>query len=144
MSELSDVRDRHYEGVRGTDLEVAAAALAPDVENVLPGMEPGSANGVEGWKRFAAPLFNATDRIDIEILSTIESGDTIVSELTLRAAHTGPLEGPMGTLPATGRQIELPCCDIFRVRAGQAVAHHLYFDMAGLLAQLGLTPAAVE
>lgn len=144
MSDLSDVRDRHYEGVRSTDLEVAAAALAPDVENVLPGMEPGSASGVEGWKRFAAPLFNATDRIDIEILSTIEAGDTIVSELMLRAAHTGPLEGPRGTLPATGRQIELPCCDIFRVRAGQAVAHHLYFDMAALLAQLGLTPAAAK
>src|SRR2546429_2933076 len=50
MSELSDVRDRHYEGVINGDLDQAASVMAPDVENRFPGAPPGSVDGIEGFK----------------------------------------------------------------------------------------------
>jgi len=140
VSELTDIRDRHYEGVGSGDLDLAASVMAPDIENRFPGAPPGSADGVEGFRAFAGPFANAFPDASIRVVSTVESGDTIVTEGVYGGTHTGPLEGPQGTVPPTGRTIELPFADIFRVRDGRAVAHHLYFDQATFMAQLGLLP----
>lgn len=137
MSELTEVRDRHYYGVANTDLDVGAAVFTPDVENLLPGRPPGSANGVDGWKRFAEPFFNAFSEVEIQIVKSLEMDDTIMTEGLITARHTGALVGSLGTVPATGRRVEIPYVDTFRVRDGKAVSHHVYFDLAGLMIQLG-------
>jgi ketosteroid isomerase-like protein len=139
VSALTDVRDRHYEGVSKVDLELGASVLAPDVENMFPGAPPGSANGVDGWKAFAGPMFKAIpEGVEIQILTTAESGDTLFTEAVLRATHTGPLETPQGTIAPTGGRLEIPCVDVFKIRDGKTVSHHLYFDQATLMAQLGV------
>ena len=76
----------------------------------------------------------------IRVVSTVEAGDTIVTEGVYGGTHTGPLDSPQGTVPPTGRAIDLPFVDIFRVRDGKAVVHHLYFDQLTFMAQLGLMP----
>ena len=38
---------------------------------------------------------------------SIASGSTVVQELTWQGTHTGPLLGPGGTLPATGKRIQV-------------------------------------
>lgn len=141
MSELTEVRDRHYYGVSNTDLDIGAAVFAPDVENLLPGRPLGSANGVEGWKSFASPFFNAFSGVEINILKSLEMDDTIMTERVITARHTGALVSSLGTVPATGRRVEIPYVDTFRVREGRAVSHHVYFDLAGLMAQLGAMSA---
>jgi len=52
--------------------------------------------------------------------------------------HTGPLVGPGGTIPATGRAFSFPFCDVLRAREGKFVSHHIYWDNVTFLAQLGL------
>ena len=141
MSELTEIRDRHYYGVANTDLDIGAAVFAPDVENLLPGRRPGSANGVEGWKRFAAPFFDAFSEVGFTIVKSLEMDDTIMTEGVMTASHTAPLEISVGMLPATGRRVEIPYVDTFRVRDGRAVSHHVYFDLASLMAQLGAMSA---
>jgi predicted ester cyclase len=113
--------------------------MTPDVENQFPGAAPGSVNGIEGHKRFVGPFLKAFPDARITIVSTMEAGDTIVTEGVYGGTHTGPMEGPQGTIPPTGRKIELPFADIFKVRGGKVVAHHLYFDQMTFMAQLGLT-----
>lgn len=143
MSELTEVRDRHYYGISITDLDVGAAVFAPDVENLLPGRPPGAANGAEGWKRFASPFFNAFSRVEIRILKSLEMDDTIMTEGLIIARHTGAFESSLGTFPATGRRVEIPYADTFRVRDGRAISHHVYLDLASLMAQLGAMSAPV-
>ena len=46
-----------------------------------------------------------------------------------------------GSVPPTGRTLDLPYCDVFRVENGRVVSHHIYYDQVMFLAQLGLLPA---
>jgi predicted ester cyclase len=140
MSELTDMRDKHYEGVTSGDLDKAASMMADDVENILPGAPPGAANGLEAFRAFAKPFASGFPDSAMENMTTIEAGDTIITEGLFTGTNTGPLETPMGTLPATGKKISLPFADIFVARDHKFVKHHLYFDQAAFMAQLGLVP----
>lgn len=140
MSDLTDMRDLHYEGVTSGDIDKAASMLADDVENILPGSPPGAANGLEGFRAFAKPFAVGFPDSAMENMTTIEAGDTIITEGVFTGTNTGPLETPMGTIPATGKKIALPFADIFVARDGKFVKHHLYFDQAAFMAQLGLVP----
>lgn len=70
----------------------------------------------------------------------LEAGDAIAVEGTFVGTHTGPMQGPGGTVAPTGRRLELPFADFFTVREGTVVEHHIYYDQLGFLAALGLMP----
>ncbi len=78
----------------------------------------------------------------IEPTQFVAQGDWVVAEFTGRGTQTGPFASPAGELPATNRRAELRFIEIFRCRSGKIVEGRSYFDVASLLAQLGLAPAA--
>ena len=47
----------------------------------------------------------------------------------------------MGDLPATGKHVKGPYCDVTRIKDGLAIYGRLYYDQVDLLTQLGLMPA---
>ena len=64
----------------------------------------------------------------------IVAGDKIVIRGVARAAHTGPYLG----IPATGKHIERPYINIFRVENGKVVEEWSLGDDLGVLRQLGV------
>ena len=76
---------------------------------------------------------------DIRITSPryLDAGPTVVATFTVAGTH----DGPLGALPATGKQFALPLCELWHFDArGQVVGGDLYYDQVSLLAQLGLMP----
>lgn len=73
-----------------------------------------------------------------ELFRFYEVGDTIVVELALRGTHKGPLELPSGTVEATGKRIDAPCCDVFQMRDGKIQAFNCYPSGTVIMHQLGL------
>ena len=69
------------------------------------------------------------------------SGNTVILELTWRGSHTGLLRTAAGDIPATGKHIELRACQIIDVADGKTQHIRQYFDMATLMAQLGVNAA---
>jgi predicted ester cyclase len=62
-------------------------------------------------------------------------GDTVIVELRIQGTH----DGALGDLPPTGRKIDVPCCDVFRLQDGKVVAFNCY-NMANMLQkQLGMS-----
>jgi predicted ester cyclase len=51
-----------------------------------------------------------------EIYALRGFGDHVVVELSLNGTHKGDLVVPAGTIPATGKVMRAPCCDVFRLR----------------------------
>jgi ketosteroid isomerase-like protein len=47
---------------------------------------------------------------------------------------------PEGTIPASGKTIDLPFADYFGVKGGKVVNHRTYWDQATLMGQIGATP----
>lgn len=61
-----------------------------------------------------------------EIFSVDVAEDTVVVELAIRGTHFGTLMTPEGPLAATGKVINVPCCDVFRMKNGKVAAFHCY------------------
>ncbi len=71
----------------------------------------------------------------------ITSGPWVIQEVTMEGVHTGPLEGPMGTVRATGKHFSGRCVQLLRVEHDKIAEARLYFDQAETMNQLGLMPA---
>jgi steroid delta-isomerase-like uncharacterized protein len=92
-------------------------------------------NAWQGWAK-AFPDSKAT------ILREFASGDTAVFELVWKGVHTGPLQTPTGTIPASNKPIEMPACQVVQVEGGKVKSASHYFDMLTMLTQIGATKSA--
>ena len=45
---------------------------------------------------------------------------------------------PAGTIPATGKEVHAPCCDVFHIENGKVTSFHCYVAVPILLGQLGV------
>ncbi|MEF3366822.1 nuclear transport factor 2 family protein [Methylocystis sp. 9N] len=63
-------------------------------------------------------------------------GNVVVVELSLNGTHTGPLETPNGTVPASGKKIEAPCCDVWTLKDTKIQSFHCYMAATILAAQI--------
>jgi steroid delta-isomerase-like uncharacterized protein len=89
----------------------------------------------EGWKA-AFPDAEGT------VNSEFACGDRVVTEITWKGTHSGPLELPTGgAIPASGRMFEVPAVQVCRIEDGKLAEVHHYFDMLGLLEQIGTISA---
>jgi len=76
---------------------------------------------------------------DIRITASryFDAGQTVASTFTVTGVH----DGPLGPLPATGKEFTLPLCEMWHFdRDGRVVGGDLYYDQVSLLTQLGLMP----
>jgi ketosteroid isomerase-like protein len=70
----------------------------------------------------------------------LSGNDMVVVQLALQGTHNGPLEMPMGIIPATGKRMDAPCCDVFQLRNGKIQRFDCYPSVTAILAQLGVLP----
>ncbi len=120
------------------DWNAAKASMAPGYiydEIATHRRVKGADEALAIWRGWAAAFPDSQG----EIHSAIQSGDTVVVEVTWRGTHTGSLQTPRGTIPPTGKRIELRACQINVVANGKIQTTRHYFDMGTLLQQLGAT-----
>lgn len=65
-------------------------------------------------------------------------GDIVVVQLALQGTHLGPLALPVGTIPATGKKMNAPCCDVFEISSGKLKRFDCYPSGTVILTQLGV------
>lgn len=96
--------------------------------------------GPEGQRRYWQGWLIAFPDGKIENVKHTASADgTVVTEFVGKGTQHGPLAGPGGQqIPATGRRVEVPFCQVARVSGGQVTSARVYYDLATMLAQLGL------
>ncbi len=85
---------------------------------------------LQGWKQ-AMPDAEGT------VTKAFASGNTVTLEITWEGTHTGPLEGPTGTIPASGKRQVTPAAWILTFEGDKIKESHHYFDMVTLLQQIG-------
>lgn len=64
--------------------------------------------------------------------------NVVIVELSLNGTHKGDLVMPAGTIPATGKEIHAPCCDVFHIEDGKVASFHCYVAVPIMLGQLGV------
>jgi len=73
-----------------------------------------------------------------ELYRFFVDGDTVIVELALQGTQKGPLKSPLGTIPPTGKRMDAPCCDVFRLKNGKIQSFNCYPSGTVIFAQLGV------
>ena len=116
------------------------AMMAPDVVY----QETGTLRRVQGDARYVE-LCQGWKQALPDVTGTIErslaEGSTVAQELTWQGTHTGPLPGPGGTLPATGKVVQVQASFWLTSQGGRVTEAHHHLDVLSLLQQLGALPS---
>ena len=128
-----------YEAFNDRDFERGLRMLADDAAwTNVPTNE--TFHGEEGFRRNYEQWERAFPDGRINDLH-IRAGDGFaVVEYTSRGTNTGPLTTPAGELPPTSRSVEVRFCDVLEIPGRLITGGRSYWDMATMMAQLGLMP----
>jgi steroid delta-isomerase-like uncharacterized protein len=91
--------------------------------------------GKEEVANFYRGLFEGVPEAGFELINVFVGEEGVVEESILRGQHRGTLFG----LEATNREIALPLTIVFPMLNGQILGERLYFDLATLARQLGVS-----
>jgi steroid delta-isomerase-like uncharacterized protein len=135
-----DVIRKWTEAYNSGDVDRIAALFAPDaqVRHVFYA-EP--LQGRQGVRDAEAPLFSAFSDFTWACTDVAASpnSDVLGLEWMVTAKNTGALPTPGGVLPPTGRTVEIRGASMIRVNGdGLIASEHRYFDVASMMAQLGM------
>ena len=86
-----------------------------------------------GWKEAFPDATGA-------VRTVIVDGETVAQEIEWTGTHTGPLAGPAGPIPASGKRIRVTgtLCSTLREGTARSLGHHL--DVMTMLQQIGALP----
>ena len=89
---------------------------------------------LQGWRR-AFPDVKGT-------VNRVTSGEnTAALEITWRGTHMGPLETPNGSVPASGKPLDLQTFWVVDIQDDSVRSSRHYFDTLTILQQIGAAPA---
>ena len=90
-------------------------------------------SALQGWKK-------AMPDVKGSVTDAFSSGNKAVLEVTWKGTQTGPMDGPGGTLPASGKSQTTPAAWVFEFEDDKVKESHHYFDMMSFMRQIGAMP----
>src|SRR6202047_1922927 len=73
-----------------------------------------------------------------ELLSIYVAENVLVVEIRIRGTHKGELALGSKTIAPTGKAIDVPCVDVFRLESGKVISFNCYNSASVMQQQLGL------
>lgn len=139
MSEekLMQTARRFYEEFDGSDINAMLSVFSSELETMDPGM--GTVHGLAPFREYLETLKRAMPDARAVIEGMYEVGDTVIVEGRFVGTFTGPLASPEGDMAPNGAKVDLRFADVSRIRNGEIVSYHTYYDQLSMLTQLGLT-----
>lgn len=134
---MAVVRESHAALARG-DLETFKTALAPNYSRHCQAMPPKfqELEGTEEFLAFLQEFVSAVPGYEDTITQMIAQDDKVAYVSTMKGIQTGP----MGGLPATGREFTLVNIIIQRLENGKIAETWVSWDNVAFLSQLGQFP----
>ena len=127
-----------FEAFNRHDVDAFAAFYTPDALIHDP-QYPEPLKGRDAIRRDIADFLAAFPDLNFTLKTVVESGDTVAFEGAGKGTHKGPMASPAGEIPATNRPMEFRFAAFLRVNGQGLIAEERrYFDMAGMMQQLGL------
>jgi len=125
-----------YAVAERVDLEGWMNAFTPD--GVFTDNSVGISYRGEELKEVVRNYAAAFSNMHRELFRIYSDGNVVVVQLALQGSHDGPLKTPFGILPATGKKMDAPCCDVFELVDGKIKRFDCYPEGSIIFAQLGV------
>jgi hypothetical protein len=138
MTALTDLTDQINKAFNNGDVDALAECYAGTATQDHP-FFPGGNSGRAAIHAAESGMFASFSDIDWQLQRTIEQGDWGVIEFVVSATNTSDLPTPGGVVPATNKRITIAIANVVRLDDDGLIAEeHRYFDVAGMMGQLGL------
>jgi steroid delta-isomerase-like uncharacterized protein len=125
-----------YENFNAGNVEKSTELIADDGEWVdVP--SGATFKGPKGYVDFWNGWKTAFPDGKVEITNVVCQGDVVMTEFTGHGTQTGPFTGAKGTVPASGKKVELKCLEVMQCRDGKIVRGRMYYDSGTLMKQIG-------
>ena len=129
----ADTHRRTFDMFNQRDWSSVAATLAEDCE-LIDRARGFTVKGREQWIETVKGWVAAQSDARVTDPRVIDGGDATVLLFT----GVGTNDGPLGPLPATGRPLNLPFCEVkYWDASGKTTRAEWYYDQVGMLVQLG-------
>src|SRR5688572_1423592 len=125
MTKNREIVQKLWQAMETGTFEQLSAVVTPDCEFRMPGADLRGAQELWGLRQM---WWSAFPDLKHEIVNSVENSDTLACELHVMGTHSGPLQGPQGTVPATGKKVVFQSCDYLRFRDGKVSSWHAYTD----------------
>ncbi|HKP17755.1 MAG TPA: ester cyclase [Gaiellaceae bacterium] len=119
------------------DLDGSSAYVAEDVEWSNP---VATVHGRDELRGLLGVFWTAIPDFQHDVTDAIESGDLVALRGVASGTHTGPLAGPAGEIPASGKDVTFPFAAWARVEDGLIREFRGYWDVMGFMQQIGAIP----
>ena len=137
----AEIVDKFFEAMTNRDVDTALSFMHENCVNtdtgtgqVMTGLAENRAD-MENW------LTTFSD-MKVEVVSHVESGAMVATEMKMSAVNTGDMEMPDGSkIPATGKSIQMTGCQIAHFEGDKIVKTTMYYNMMAMMSQLGLVPS---
>jgi steroid delta-isomerase-like uncharacterized protein len=132
-----DVARENIDAFNAGDWGRFGATMSPDCVYDEPGTQR-HVEGVDavvdvnrGWKDAFPDAHGTVER-------AVAANGTATLEITWEGTQSGTLHTPGGDLPPSGRRVAVKAVQVIDVEGDKITESHHYFDMAGMLQQLGV------
>jgi steroid delta-isomerase-like uncharacterized protein len=139
MNANIELAQKHHEEVWSKGNVVVADEIYSN-EMVRHSADQPDSRGRESYKQFILAFRAAFPDWKETVEHVIASGDLVATKVTIRGTMTGSLKGQRGTLPPTGKSLEVPCAVFFRIAEGKIVEIWSYYDSVPFLKAIGVFP----
>ena len=133
--------DKFFDAVMNGDMDTVRSCFHDNIVGVDHGTGKVSTGVEENMADVQEWLANFSD-VKITSRGHHESGNTVITEMTFTGTNTGDMAMPDGSsIPATGKTVTMHGCQFVQFQDGKMVNTRQYYDMMGMMAQLGLMPS---
>lgn len=130
-----------YEAFNNNQIDKIAQWVSPNaVLELVPTGE--RYNGPDGFVRGYKDWRAGYPDINVEITNQIATDTHVVTESKSTGTNTGPMQGPNGTQPPTGKKVTTTMAEVWEIRDGKIQHARVYFDTGSVMQQLGIVPKA--
>src|SRR5262249_6040894 len=137
MTNLEETGRRWAELFGKKDLQALMALYSDNCVNAQPHL-PQPIKGKKATEEDFNGLFTAFPDGQLTATKVVAAGDTLAMEWTYTGTQKGPLVGPAGTIPASGKRVMIKGAEFIRVDSqGLIVDERGYFDLVSFMTQLG-------
>jgi steroid delta-isomerase-like uncharacterized protein len=135
---ILEIAKKEGDAINRHDADAYAAGYSADATAYDP-QYPESLKGREAIRQDIVDFFTAFPDVQSKVLSFVTNGDILAFEVEMSGTHKGPLITPNGAIPATNKSMQMRGARFMRVNSqGQIIECNRYYDLAGIMMQLGL------
>lgn len=129
---------RYLDAFNRADWDTFKDCLTADTIHIEPGgiEARGPDATVDSVKTFKTAMPDLTG----VVTRVMEGPDQAAAEIVWTGTHSGPLVGPTGTIPATGRPVTVHATKVFAFEGDRISYGRHYWDMLELLGAIGAIP----